>query len=94
MKLGRLKHHCNDVGTLMAALVKYADSDNTMDPDSDNEKPEKGKKNGGAKGQHHNQGRHGIMVNAKQIIQILWLTPMCRAICNVVRVNCPSAVEV
>ena len=50
-KLGRIKHHCNDLGTLMAALVKYADSDNTKDPDSDNEKPEKGKKNGGAKGQ-------------------------------------------
>ena len=50
MKLGRLKRHCNDMGTLMAALVKYVDSDNTKDPDSDEEKPEKGKKNGGAKG--------------------------------------------
>ena len=59
MKLGRLKHHCNDMGTLMAALVKYVDSDNTKDPESDEEKPEKGKKNGGAKGQHHNQGGHG-----------------------------------
>ena len=26
----------------MAALVKYVDSDNTKDPDSDEEKPEKG----------------------------------------------------
>ena len=59
LKLGRLKRHCNDMGALMAALVKYADSDNTKDPDSDNERPEKGKKNGGAKGQHHNQGGHG-----------------------------------
>ena len=59
MKLGRLKRHCNDLGTLMAALVKYADSDNTKDPDSDNEKLEKEKRNGGAKGQHHNQGSHG-----------------------------------
>ena len=42
----------------MAALVKYVDSDNTKDPDSDNEKPEKGKKNGSAKGQQHNQGGH------------------------------------
>ena len=25
MKLGRLKRDCNDMGTLMAALVKYAD---------------------------------------------------------------------
>ena len=31
-KLGWLKHHCNDMGTLMAALVKYADSDGTEDP--------------------------------------------------------------
>ena len=59
MKLGRLKRHCNDMGTLMAALVKYDDSDNTKDPDSDEEKPEKGKKNDGAKGQQHNQGGHG-----------------------------------
>ena len=59
MKLGRLKRHYNDMGTLMEALVKYADSDNTKDPNSGEEKPEKGKKNGGAKGQHHNQGGHG-----------------------------------
>ena len=59
MKLGRLKRHCNDMGTLMAALVKYVDSDNTKDPDSDEEKPEKGKKNDGAKGHQHNQGGHG-----------------------------------
>ena len=57
MKLGRLKRHCNDMGTLMAALVKYADSDNTKDPDSEKEKPEKGKKNAGTKGQH-NQTNH------------------------------------
>ena len=58
MKLGRLKRHCNDMGTLMAALVKYADSDNTKDPDSDEEKQEKGKKNVGSKWQH-NQAGHG-----------------------------------
>ena len=65
MKLGRLKRHYNDMGTLIAALVKYADSDNTKDLDSNEEKPEKGKKNGGAKGQQHNQGAMGIMVSAK-----------------------------
>ena len=58
MKLGRLKRHCNDMGTLMAALVKNANSDNTKDPKSDEEKLEKGKKNVGAKGQH-NQAGHG-----------------------------------
>ena len=42
----------------MAALVKYADSDNTKDPESDEEKPEKGKKSAGTKGQH-NQIGHG-----------------------------------
>ena len=58
MKLERLKRHCNDMGPLMAALVKYADSDSTKDPDSDEEKQEKGKKNAGSKGQH-NQAGHG-----------------------------------
>ena len=43
-KLGRLKRDCNDMGTLMAALVKYADSDTTKDPVSDEEKATKGKK--------------------------------------------------
>ena len=50
-KLGQLKHHCNDMGELMAALVKYADSDSTKDPESDEEKAGKGKKNDNAKGQ-------------------------------------------
>ena len=36
-KLGRLKRDCNDMGTLMVALVKYADSDSTKDPESDDE---------------------------------------------------------
>ena len=38
MKLGRLKRDCNDMGTLMAALVNYADSDSTKDPASDDER--------------------------------------------------------
>src|SRR3989337_1811518 len=42
-KLGRLKRHCNDMGELMEALVKYADSDGTKDPESADEKPSKGK---------------------------------------------------
>ena len=46
----------------MAALVKYADSDNTKDPDSDEEKSGKGKKHG--RGQQQNptgqsQGNNG-----------------------------------
>jgi hypothetical protein len=43
-KLGRLKRHCNDMGELMAALVKYADSDGTKDPESDDDKPGKGRR--------------------------------------------------
>ena len=49
MKLGRLKRDCNDMGTLMAALVKYADSDSTKDPASDDERTGKGKRNGNGK---------------------------------------------
>ena len=48
-KLGRLKHHCSDMGELMAALVKYADSDSTKDPESD-EKPRRGKKSSSTTG--------------------------------------------
>ena len=59
LKLGRLKRHCNDMGTLMAALVKYADSDSTKDPESGDEKTGKGKKNGNAKGQQHNSANQG-----------------------------------
>src|SRR3989337_3708409 len=63
-KLGRLKRHCNDMGELMTALIKYADSDNTKDPGSDEEKSNKGKKNDNGKGQQpnmtgHNQGSNG-----------------------------------
>ena len=43
----------------MAALVKYADSDSTKDPESDDEKTGKGKKGGNAKGQHNTAGQGG-----------------------------------
>src|SRR3954463_11613035 len=56
LKLGRMKRHCTDMGTLMAALVKYADSDSTKDPVSDDEKAGKGKKNGNFKGQQYHSG--------------------------------------
>ena len=47
------------MGTLIAALVKYADSDSTKDPVSDDEKTGKGKRNGNGKGQQHNPGNQG-----------------------------------
>ena len=56
---GRLKRHCNDMGDLMAALVKYADSDSTKDPESDEEKAGKGKKSGNTKGQQHSTAGQG-----------------------------------
>ena len=43
----------------MAALVKYADSDSTKDPESDDEKTGKGKKSDNTKGQHPNLAGHG-----------------------------------
>mgnify|MGYP005815016095 FL=1 len=43
----------------MAALVKYADSDSTKDPESDDDKTGKGKKSGNVKGQQHNPVGHG-----------------------------------
>mgnify|MGYP007071364961 CR=1 FL=1 len=42
----------------MAALIKYADSDNTKDPGSNDEKSSKGKKNGNGKGQQQNTMGH------------------------------------
>src|SRR3954466_7996302 len=56
LNLGRMKRYCTDMGTLMAALVKYADSDSTKDPVSDDEKVGKGKKNGSFKGQQYHPG--------------------------------------
>nr|XP_020187186.1 protein no-on-transient A-like [Aegilops tauschii subsp. strangulata] len=43
----------------MAALVKYANSDSTKDPKSDEDKIGKGKKNGNAKGHQHNPANQG-----------------------------------
>src|SRR6187399_2913503 len=46
LKLGRLKRDCNDMGTLMSALVKYGDSDSTKYPEVDGDKPGKANKLG------------------------------------------------
>ena len=58
-KLGQLKRECNDMGTLMAALVKYAVSDSTKDPESDDDNAGKGKRNGNDKGSQHNPTNQG-----------------------------------
>ena len=57
--MGRLKRDCNDMGQLMAAVIKCADSDSTKDPESKDEKTGKGKKNDNAKGQQHNPVNQG-----------------------------------
>ena len=59
IKLGRMERHCNDMGTLMGALLKYADYDDTRDPVFDKEKPGKGKKSGNTKGQQPNPAGNG-----------------------------------
>ena len=59
LKLGRMKRHCTDMGTLMAALVKYADSNSTKHPESDDDKAGKGKRNNNSKGQQHHFAGNG-----------------------------------
>ena len=54
------------MGELMAALVKYSNSDSTKDAESDEEKAGKGKKNGNGKGQQHNMAGQGNNGKRKQ----------------------------
>ena len=55
-KLGRLKRKVQDLGKLMDVLTRYAESDSTKDPGSDEDKTAKGKKAEGGKGQHGHSG--------------------------------------
>lgn len=59
LKLGRMKRFCNDMGTLMVALVKYVDSDSTKDPETDDDEAGKGKKNSNSKGHQYKPAGHG-----------------------------------
>ena len=59
LKLGRMKRFYNDMGTLMAALVKYADSNSTKDPEPNDDEAGKGKKNSNSKGQQHHSAGNG-----------------------------------
>ena len=43
----------------MVALIKYVDSDGTKDPESDDEKPGKGKKSSNTRGKQHNPPNQG-----------------------------------
>ena len=74
------------MGQVMAAVVKYADSNSTKDPESDDEKTGKGKKSGNTKGPQHNPASQGATVSARLIvIQILWPIPTCRTMVSVIR---------
>ena len=64
------------MGQLMAALVKYADSDSTKVPASDEEKIGKGKKNGNGKGSSTTQ-RIKEAINVRLMVtRSLWLMLM------------------
>ena len=70
----------------MVALIKYADSDSTKDPEFDDEKLGKGKKSGNTKGPQHNPASQGATVSARLIvIQILWPIPIHRIMVSVAR---------
>ena len=66
-KLGRLKRDCNDMGQLMAALVKYADSDSTMDPESDDDKPGRERRAATPRGSSITRRVMEIVVSIKRI---------------------------
>lgn len=85
-KLGRLKRDCNEMGQLMAALIKYADSDSTKDPESDDERQGREKRTATPRVSSITRQIRGAMVNAKLMVtRSLWLTPMHREIINVAR---------
>ena len=94
-KLGRLKCHCNDMSTLMAALVKYADSDNTKDPDSKEDNRGMGKRTATPRVSSIIRQAKGTMVSTRPtIVWTLWLTPMLRRTVSAVRANSLRGAEV
>ena len=58
-KLGRLKRSVTDMGELMNALTKYAESDSTKDPGADGAPKGKGKKGNDGKGHQQGSGGNG-----------------------------------
>ena len=74
LKLGRLKRHCNDMGTLMAALVKYADSDVPRIPSPTMTRQGRERRAAIPRGSSITRWVMEIMVSVKRI-WILWLIP-------------------
>ena len=83
--LGRLKCDCKDMGTLMAALAKYADSDSTKDPESDDDKAGKGKNNGNGNALSRTRQIKEVTNGRLMVVWSLWLTLMRRVTTNGVR---------
>ena len=82
------------MGTLMAALIKYADSDSTKDPESNDEKTGKGKKKVTPRVTSIIRRIRKATVSARLIIVLtLWLTPMHRIMVSIARVNRPHEPE-
>ena len=66
-KLGRFKRTVKDMGELMNALIKYAESDKTKDADSEEEKVGQNKKNGD-KGSQSQQNKCRLNQNASDLV--------------------------
>src|SRR3954467_5938631 len=69
-KLGRLKRTVKDMGELMNAVIKYAESDKTKDVDSEDDKASQNKMKGGKGSQsqpnkrHHDQNTSDLVANS------------------------------
>ncbi|KAI5018735.1 hypothetical protein ZWY2020_043623 [Hordeum vulgare] len=71
LKLGRLKRKVHDMGELMDTLTRYAESDDTKDADSDDEKVSEAKRGDGVKGAQgrgdsHNNGGQSLGQGGQQ----------------------------
>ena len=83
------------MSTLMDALVKYADSDNTKDPDLEEDKPEKGKIMAMPRVSSLIRQAMGTTVSARPTAAwTLLLTPMHRRMASAVRASSPRGAEV
>src|SRR4051812_17245582 len=66
-KLGRFKRTIKDMGELMNAVIKYAESDKTKDANSEEDKAGQNKKNGG-KGSQSQQLKRHLDQNASDLV--------------------------
>ena len=86
-KLGRLKRDCNDMGQLMAALVKYADSDSTKDHVSDEEKQGRERRTAMARVTSITRQIKEVISVRRTVTGSLWPMPMCGVTIRDIRVS-------